>query len=110
VEAGIPLGLRRAGGVLLDPERADGLGDGHPDGLVPALLDVLVGDDLVLRLAEARCSGSGSLKRAGRPSSARLKPDWLLEVCGRCRCLHDAPAFGDCVTGAPTVNFREELT
>src|SRR5438093_5606797 len=44
----------RACGVLFDLERANGLAGGHPGRGIPALLNVVVGDDLVLLLrAEA---------------------------------------------------------
>src|SRR6059036_3925528 len=52
--------LDRVDGVRLDPERADRLRRRHTGGPVPALLDVVVGDDRVLLLAgEAGVLGQG---------------------------------------------------
>src|SRR6266508_4171095 len=60
--------LHRVRGVRLDLERADGFRSGHARGRVPALLDVVVGDDLVLLLAaEAGVLGQRVAEARGQP-------------------------------------------
>src|SRR6266545_6302797 len=62
------LALHRVRGVRLDLERADGFRSGHARGRVPALLDVVVGDDLVLLLAaEAGVPGQRVAEARGQP-------------------------------------------
>src|SRR6266508_2194737 len=62
------LALHRVRGVRLDLERADGFRSGRARGRVPALLDVVVGDDLVLLLAaEAGVLGQRVAEARGQP-------------------------------------------